>query len=106
MTGRVWLAIVLGGAVTYAARATFFLFADQLDRLGPEAREALRMIPAAVLAALSVPAILRPDGAVDAFSPELLAGVVAALAAWRWRRLMVTILVGVVAVAGFRALLG
>jgi branched-subunit amino acid transport protein len=41
-----------------------------------------------------VPALLRPHGELDLFSPRLLAGVVAALVAWRTRNVAATLVVG------------
>ena len=61
-----WLAVVLAGLVTYAVRATFFLLAGRMTELPPPVREVLRMIPAAALAALAIPPLLRPDGPTTA----------------------------------------
>ncbi len=104
-----WITIALSGLATYGARAGFLLFARRLTQVPATVREVLRMIPAAVLAALAIPALLRPDGADTAIqwaSPELLAGIVAGLVAWRTRNLLATIAVGLVAVMGLQAVLG
>lgn len=103
-----WIAIALSGLVTYGARAAFLLFAHRLTDVPVAVREVLRMIPSAVLAALAVPALLRPDGADTALqwvSPELLAGIVAGLVAWRTRNLFATIAVGLVAVMALQAVI-
>jgi branched-subunit amino acid transport protein len=91
---RVWVAIVLAGAGTYAMRASFLLAADRLARVPPSVERLLRQIPPAALASLVVPALLRPSGELDVFSPRLLAGVVAALVAWRTRNVAATLVVG------------
>jgi branched-subunit amino acid transport protein len=91
---RVWVAIVLAGAGTYAMRASFLLAADRLARVPPGVERLLRQIPPAALASLVVPALLRPHGELDLFSPRLLAGVLAALVAWRTRNVAITLVVG------------
>ncbi len=104
-----WLAIVLAGLVTYAVRVAFFLVAGRMTTLRPAVREVLRMIPAAALAALAIPPLLRPDGAATALtlvSAELAAGIVAGLVAWRTRNLALTIGVGIGAVLVLEPLLG
>lgn len=108
-TPQFWLAVVLSGLVTYAVRAVFFLLAGRMTALPPAVREVLRMIPAAALAGLAIPPLLRPDGAGTALtlvSPELAAGIVAGLVAWRSRNLALTIAVGIGAVLVLEPLLG
>ena len=91
---KVWVTILLAGAGTYAMRASFLLAADRLARVPPNVERLLRQIPPAALASLVVPALLRPHGELDPFSPRLLAGVVAGLVAWRTRNVAATLLVG------------
>jgi branched-subunit amino acid transport protein len=89
-----WIAIVLAGAGTYAMRASFLAFASRFVDLPPLAQRVLRQIPPAVLAALVVPALVRPTGQLDLWQPRLLAGVVAALVSWRTRNVGLTLVVG------------
>lgn len=105
-TAQVWLVIVVAAVGTYAIRASFLLLASRVAAVPPTVRDALRMIPAAALAALVAPAMLRPDGPLDLFSPQSLAGAVALLLAWWTKNVLLTIVVGLVAVVGFEALLG
>jgi branched-subunit amino acid transport protein len=91
---RVWVAIVLAGAGTYALRASFLLAADRLARVPSGVERLLRQIPPAALASLVVPALLRPHGELDLFSPRLVAGLVAAVVAWRTRNVAATLTVG------------
>ena len=56
----------------------------------------LRQIPPAALASIVAPALLRPEGHFDLTSPELAAGLVAALVAWRTRSTALTLVVGMV----------
>lgn len=93
-----WLAIVLAGAGTYAQRASFLAFAHRLTEVPDTAARVLRQIPAAVLAALVVPALMRPEGTIDLWQPRLLAGVLAAVVSWKTRSVGATLAVGMLAV--------
>ena len=101
-----WVVILVAGAGTYAVRASFLAFADRLSDLPTDVREALRMVPAATLAALTLPALLRPDGPWAVLGPNALAGVVAGLVAWWTRSALLTVVVGLLAVMGLQQLLG
>lgn len=92
---EVWIAIVLAGVGTYAMRASFLVFAHRLADVPPLVQRLLRQIPPAALAAIVVPALLRPEGTLDVWQPRLLAGVVAALVAWRTRNIALTLVVGI-----------
>ena len=90
------VAIVLAGAGSYALRASFLAAARRLVDLPPLAERILRQIPPAVLAALVLPALVRPGGDLDLWQPRLLAGVVAAVVSWRTRNVGLTLAVGMV----------
>lgn len=97
--GEVWVTILVAGAGTYAIRSTLVTFATRLEAVDQRLREALRMIPAAALAALTAPAILRPQGGgPDVLDARFLAGALALVVAWRTRSLLATIVTGMVAV--------
>lgn len=98
---RGWIAIAVVALGTYAIRASFLLIAHRFQGLSSTTREVLRMIPAAALAALVAPALLRPEGRLDLVSPELFAGLVALVVATWTRSILATIAVGLVAVAAF-----
>lgn len=103
-TATAWLVIVLGGIGTFAIRGSLLLFASRLAELPENTRELLRMIPAAALAALAAPALLRTDGEVVLIGPRPLAALVALVIAWWTRSVFLTIAVGLVAVVAFEAL--
>ena len=90
----VWITIVLAAIGTYALRASFLAAARRLVDLPPLADRILRQIPPAVLAALVLPSLVRPDGDLDLWQPRLLAGAVAALVSWRTRSIALTLVVG------------
>lgn len=99
-----WLTIVLAGAGTFAMRASFLAAAGRLAEVPPPVQRLLRQIPSAALAALVVPAFVRPDGELSVVQPELFAGVLAALVAWRSRNVALTLVVGLGALALAEAL--
>ncbi|MDP9395433.1 MAG: AzlD domain-containing protein [Actinomycetota bacterium] len=102
--GTLWVVIVTVAAASLLTRASFLLPRLSAE-LPPAVIEALRMIPPAAFAALVVPALLRPSGAVELLTPESLAGVVAALVAWRTRSIAATIVAGLLAVVAIEQLL-
>ena len=95
---QVWLLISLMAAGTLALRVSFLGIAGRTGRIPDPVRRVLRFIPAAVLAALVVPALLRPDGAFDVTfgNHRLLAGIAASVVAWRTRNVFATIAAGMV----------
>lgn len=101
---RVWSAILLSGAGTFAMRASFLAAAGRLTNLPPFAARLLRQIPPAALASLVVPALLRPEGSFDLLQPRLAAGVLAAVVAWRTSNVALTLLIGLGALAALDAM--
>lgn len=90
----VWATILLAGAGTFAMRASFIAAAGHLAAVPPWGQRILRQIPPAALASLVIPAIVRPDGELDLTHPRFLAGIVAALVAWRTKSVAATLVVG------------
>jgi branched-subunit amino acid transport protein len=94
----IWLVVALGGLTTYLTRLSFIALIPH-DRLPATFREGLRFIPPAVLSAIVLPELVLREGAL-ALSPDnhrLLAGLVAALVAWRLRSTWFTIGAGMLA---------
>ena len=89
-----WAAILLAGAGTYLMRASFLLAAHRLADVPESVQRVLRQIPPAALAALVVPALLRPEGGLDLWQPELAAGGLAAVVSWKTRSAVATLAVG------------
>lgn len=99
-------AIILGGMlVTYATRLSFLVLVPH-DRLPLPARRALRFVPPAVLAAIILPELTRPAGTLDLTigNVRLIAGVLAALVAWRFKNTWLTIAAGMIALWALSAL--
>ncbi len=98
--------IVLGGVIAFLQR-TAFLWSQHGVKLPRGIEHALRYVPAAVLSAITVPAILKPSGV--AFGPidaRLIAGLVAGLVAWRTRNVLLTLLAGMLSLWALSWLLG
>ena len=93
--GEVWLAIVLAGAGTFAMRASFIAAAHRLAEVPPWADRLLRQIPPAALAAIVLPALIRPEGTIDLLQPRLAAGLFAGLVAWKSRNVLLTLVLGI-----------
>lgn len=93
-----WAVIVIVAVGTFLVRALFLVPRRVTEPPSPAVVDGLRMIPPAAFAALVIPALLRPDGPVDLLTPGLLAGVLAALTAWRTRNIAATIAIGLVSV--------
>jgi branched-subunit amino acid transport protein len=93
-----YIGLVIAGMalINIAIRWPVYLLADHL-RFPPLIERALAFVPVAVLTAIIVPAMLYPRS--DAIelgwdNPYLVAGILAALAGWRFGNLLATILVG------------
>ena len=87
-----WLTIVGAGAVTFALRLSFIALLGRMETphfLG----RALRYVPAAVLTAVAIPLLVYENGALEVSlgNERLLAGLVAALIAWRTRSVLFTL---------------
>ena len=94
----IWLVIFAVGAVNYAARLSFIAFFARREMPALLA-EALKHVPAAMLTAIVVPAVVfAAPGKLDLgfANPKLIAAVAASIVAWRGRNTLLTIGVGMV----------
>jgi branched-subunit amino acid transport protein len=102
----IWILLGVIGIASFALRLSFIQWFSA--RSIPQwLQRALRFVPAAVLAALVVPAIVY-TGASPGFTlenPRLLAGAIAAVVAWRTRNVLWTMAAGMGALWIFEALL-
>jgi branched-subunit amino acid transport protein len=92
---KLWLIFLAAGLLTYAMRLSFILLWGKID-VPVWLQRALRFVPPAVLTAIFFPELFMPGGTLD-LSPgnaRLIAGILAALVAWRTRNIVLTILVG------------
>lgn len=93
----VWLLFILLAVGTFALRFSFIFLFGKVD-MPDWLRRALRFVPASVLAALVLPALTYPNGALDLSlgNVRLLAGIGGALVAWKTRNVLWTIAVGMI----------
>jgi branched-subunit amino acid transport protein len=95
---EIWIAILGMGLITFAIRASFLLFSEHFT-LSRRLARALKYVPAAVLAAIITPTLVLPAGEIDLSitNVRLLAGIIAAIVAWRSRSILLTIVTGMAA---------
>lgn len=102
-----WLLIIGIGIATFGLRLSFILGLGQVE-MPALALRTLRFVPIAVLTAIIVPQLLLPGGTIELslHNPRWIAGLLAALIAWRTRNVFLTIMVGMLALWGLQAVLG
>ncbi|MEJ5225059.1 MAG: AzlD domain-containing protein [Anaerolineales bacterium] len=90
-----WLVFLVVGLGTFALRFSFIYLFGRVE-MPAWLRRALRFVPSAVLAALVFPAFTHPAGVLDLSwgNVRLLAGLGAALVAWRTRNVLWTLITG------------
>lgn len=101
-----WATILVSGICTFAMRASFLVAAHRMVRVPDRVHRLLRQIPPAALAALVLPALVRPEGHLDLLQARFGAGVVAALVAWRTRNVVLTLVAGMAALLAIQAVAG
>ena len=89
--------------VTFSIRYFLFAFADRIELRGLLGRT-LNYIPPAVFTAITLPALLWPDGAwfISMNNPYLLAGIMATAIGIMRKNLLVTIATGLLVFFAFR----
>ncbi len=94
---KLWWIIVGGGIITYSIRLSFILALERL-RIPDWFSRGLRYVPPAVLSAIIVPELANWNGKMTLSwnNPQIIAGVVAILVAWRTRSVVLTLAVGLV----------
>lgn len=90
-----WLTLIVAGLLTFGIRLSFIAVFGQRPIPG-FAQRALRFVPPAVLTAIIVPELLLPGRQFDLSlgNARLLAGLLAAVVAWRTRNILLTIVAG------------
>ncbi len=95
MTAQEALLIAGMALVTFAVRWPVLAVVSRVSLPEP-ILEGMKFIPPAVLTAIIVPAMLMPTGALDLSytNAYLVAGIASGMIAWRWRNLLLTIVLG------------
>ncbi len=92
-----WLTLLCIGLLTYGIRLSFITFFGRRE-MPPFLQSTLRFVPVAVLSAIIFPALFLYGNRLDlsASNTRLLAGILAALIAWRTKNVLLTIVGGMV----------
>ena len=94
----IWVAVILAGLGTYALRASFLFLFERFGDVPDGVEIALDMVPAAVLSALVVPAVVAPEGAIVlSGNTRIPAALLAAAVAWYTESILATIVAGLAA---------
>ena len=101
-----WWVMILAGLATILIRLSFIMLVGRRE-ISPWLRRTLRFVPPAVLTAIIMPELLIPGGELNLniANPRLLAGLLAAVIAWRTRNTILTIVIGMIALWVFRLLI-
>ena len=92
-----WLVVIVAGVLTFLIRLSFIsLLANR--EMPALAQRALSFVPPAVMSAIVFPELLVRDGHLALLeNPRLIAGVIAILIAWHFKKIMPTIVAGMAA---------
>lgn len=94
MTMRALILFTVAGLGTWMLRASLVVLLGRVA-VPVKLERSFRYIAPAVLAAIVAPALLLDEaGTVDVVDVRVLAGVAAALAAWKWRTIPTTLAAG------------
>lgn len=102
-----WIMFAAVGIGTFAIRLCFIELQGRWQVPALFTR-ALVYVPASVMAALALPAVVYPTGqsSIDISSPQIPAAIIAALVAWKTRSTVLTLAAGKAALWGIRYLAG
>jgi branched-subunit amino acid transport protein len=88
-----WIVVIVAGIATFAIRFVFIGLFGRVD-VPPALERSLRYIAPAVLAALTLPAVLAPGGTFDPWNLFVPAAIVGGVAAWATKSIGAAIVVG------------
>lgn len=88
---QIWLLIGAVAAGTWTIRVSFIALFGRIETTPPWVLRILKLIPAAVLAAISAPSLTHATGTLDLTTARFGAGVIAAIVAWRTKNVLATI---------------
>jgi len=99
-----WLIILGMVFVTYGVRLSAIALLGEAS-LPQSVNRALRFVPPAALSAIIFPMLFMPDGSLDVSTgnARLLAGIAAALVAWRSKSSLLAIAAGMVLLWGLQS---
>lgn len=93
--GAILATFAVVGVLTYAIRLSFIALFGRLDEIPPALERVLRLVPAAVLAALVLPSLVTVEPETGRIAVDkLIAGALAAGVAWRTEDVLATMVAG------------
>lgn len=90
----IWVLVGLAALGTWLLRLSFIALLGRDTAISATTTRILGLIPAAVLAALVAPSLTRESGSFDLVNVRLVAGIAAAIVAWRTKNVIATIATG------------
>ncbi len=95
---NLWLVVIVAGVLTFLIRLSFISLLANWG-MPPLVQRALGFVPPAVMSAIVFPELLVRDSqfAASMDNHRLIAGAIAILVAWRFKKIMPTIVVGMAA---------
>jgi branched-subunit amino acid transport protein len=102
-----WLVMLFAGLLTFGTRLSFILLLDRI-KVPDWFRRGLRFVPAAVLSAIILPELATRNTALDLSlrNPQLYAGALAIMVAWKTKNVLLTIVAGMAALLVVKVVLG
>ncbi len=91
----IWIVIIGGMTITYLLRSSFLVFLER-DKIPFWLIRGLRFTPPVVLSALITQMLVRTGGEIQITfgNPQIIAGIVAFIVAWKFRNAWLTLVVG------------
>jgi len=101
-----WLLIIGIGIATYGIRLSFITIFSKRE-IPPFVLRLLRFVPMVVLSAIILPQLVLLNNSLNLTlaNPRWIAGLLAGIVAWRTRNVLLTIVVGMVALWVLQAIL-
>jgi len=95
---NLWLVVIVAGVLTFLIRLSFISLLANWE-MPPLFQRALGFVPPAVMTAIVFPELLILDGhlAMNLDNHRLIAGAIAILVAWQFKKIMPTIVAGMAA---------
>lgn len=104
-TAVMWTVVLVAGVATFAMRFSFIGLFGRFS-VPPSVERALKYIAPSVLAAITLPALLAPEGTFNPLNAYVPAAVLGGLAAWKTRSIGAAIVVGLPSLWLFQSLFG
>lgn len=87
----IWGLMAAAAVGTWLLRLSFIGLVARVKTIPDFVIRVLRLIPAAVLAAIAAPALTHASGSFDITTDRFVAGIIAAVVAWRTGNVLATI---------------